>query len=42
MYLTLLSKFSDFLSSRDRRLQENLDHLVRVVLTPLDVNSIFF
>ena len=42
MYLTMVSGFSDFLSKRDRTLQEILDHLVRVVLVPLDVRSVLY
>ena len=42
MYLTMVAKFSDFLSIRERTLQEILDQFVRVVLAPLEVRSALY
>lgn len=41
-YLDNVSEFSIFLSGRDHTLKEILDHLVRVVLTPINADSIIF
>lgn len=40
VYLNQISEFAIYLSARSHSIQEILDHLVRVVLIPLEVNSI--
>lgn len=40
MYLNLISDFTAFLSGRNHTLEEILNHLVRVVLVPLEVEAL--
>ena len=40
MYMAQVSSFATFLSGKDRSLQEILDHLTRVILLPLEVNTV--
>lgn len=40
MYMDQVSSFATFLSGKERSLQEILDHLTRVVLLPLEIDTV--
>lgn len=42
MYLHQVSEFADYLSGKEHSVQDVLNHLVRVVLDPLDVSSALY